>query len=108
MPHPLAPGVAHLAGPDGLAGETGGSRARADTAASLSSVSRGIFAAASLEAPLRVCLGSLVDHAPNDPQVKRQTEAQGRPLQPVTGAAAGGVMARMIESHRLAGTRGDG
>ena len=106
-PHPEAPDAPHLAGPDGLASGSEDSRALADTAASLTTVSRGIFAASSLDAPLRACLRSLVDLALNDPEVKRQTEAQGRPLQPVTGEAASAVMAQMVESHRQAGTLAD-
>lgn len=106
-PHPQAPVVPHLAGPDGLAGGAVDTRALADTAIALTTVSRGIFVASDLETPLRNCLGELVDLALHDPEVKSRAESQGRPLLPITGDAAAEVMAEMVDGHRNAGTLAD-
>lgn len=107
-PHAQAPDAPHLTGAEGLVTGTTDSAALAQAATALTTVSRGLFVRADLDPPLRDCLDSVIDLALHDPEVKTQAEAQGRPLQPVTGTAAAEVLAQMVAAHTSAGSQTGG
>ena len=107
VPNPKAPGVAHLAGEDGLAAKRSAgldveTRERrqdlARAAVSLSGEMRGLFISSALPENMRSCLREAMAVAFADPAVAETVTAQGRQLGAITGRAALERTALVVET----------